>query len=319
MQRLRANPDSRVRPSELVLPTETPFAMRPQTPRRSILLPIFVIVFGLTLVAIMVSLFREDGKGSWYSWLLQANKELVSSISVEYGLVVQELAITGNRVVAPHLLVEALGIGIGSPMILVDLQDSLKGVRRIGWVESAQVIRHWPNKIFIKIVEKTPVAIWKTSDGPLFIDDKGDAFGALYIGQFSDLPVLRGAGADQSFPELARVLEKAPFISEKFVGATLVGKRRWDIEMEKGLIVRLPEEGMEMAWISFSDHLKRNYLALEGLVVADYTLRDRLVLQFEEVVVKDKGDNLVGLKFSDWGLKNSYVREIDNSGSLGPV
>ena len=46
MQRLRANPDSRVRSSELFPPLETPFSEPRQTARGLVSLPLFVIVFG---------------------------------------------------------------------------------------------------------------------------------------------------------------------------------------------------------------------------------------------------------------------------------
>ena len=138
------------------------------------------------------------------------------------------------------------------------------------------------------------------------------------MGQFPRLPVLRGVGAGQRFPELVRVLEVVPIIGAEVVAAELVGKRRWDITMSGGLIVRLPEEEMETAWSSFADHMERSYLPLEGLAGADYSLRDRLVLQFDEVVVKQSGESLVSLRPLGGGSKESYTPGSYNFGSLGP-
>ncbi len=313
MQRLTANPESRVRSSELLIPSETAFPVCPQGAKGLVSPSIFVMVFALTFTVIVASAFREDGQRNWYNWVLNESKNLVSSVSVESGLVVQELSFSGNRVVASKVLREAVGIKIGMPMILVDLHDALEMVTRVDWVDSARISRQWPNKISIKVVEKAPVAIWETPEGPLFIDAKGKVFGDKHMGRFPDLPVVRGAEAGHRFPELRDVLERSPFVGGEFVEATLVGKRRWNIKMTKGLIVRLPEHEMEKAWILFSNHLKRDYLSLEGLAVADYTLGDRLVLQFEEVTVKQSGDNIVGLTSSNVRLKKSYA-----SRSIGP-
>jgi len=313
MQRLTANPDSRIRSSELFLPSETAFPARPQGAKGLVSPSIVVIGFALAFTAIVVAAFREDGQGDWYNWIVYESKNLVSSVSVESGLVVQEFSISGNRVVPSKVFLEAVGIEIGAPMILVDLRDALEVVTRVDWVDSAQVSRQWPNKISIKVVEKAPVAIWETPEGPLFIDEKGEVFGDKYMGMFPDLPILRGAGADHRFPELRGVLERSPVIGAEFVGATLLGKRRWDIKMREGLIVRLPEDEMERALILFSNHLKRDYLALVGLAEADYTLVDRLVLQFEEVTVKQSGNGIVGLTSSNGSLKESYTR-----GFVGP-
>ena len=313
MQRLTANPDSRVRSSELFFPAETVFSARPQG-AKGLLLPFIVVIgFALAFAAIVVLAFREDGQGKWYNWIVYATKNLVSSVSVEAGLVVQELSISGNTVVPSEVFWEVVGIEVGAPMISIDLHDALEVVTRVDWVDSAQVSRQWPNRVSIKVVEKVPVAIWETTEGPLFIDAKGEVFGDKYMEMFPDLPVLRGAGADHRFPELRGVLERSPVIGVDFVEATLLGKRRWDIKMTQGLIVRLPEDEMGRAWSLFSNHLKRDYLALEGLAVADYTLMDRLVLRFEEVTVKQSGDGIVGLTSSDGRLKESYAR-----GSAGP-
>ena len=313
MQRLTANPDSRVRSSELFLPSETAIPVRPQGAKGLVSPSIFVIGFALAFTAIVVSAFREGGQGNWYNWIVYEGKNLVSSVSVESGLVVQEFSVSGNRVVPSKVLLEAVGIEIGAPMILVDLHYVLEVVTRVDWVDSAQVSRQWPNKISIKVVEKVPVAIWETPEGPLFIDAKGEVFGNKYMAMFPDLPVLRGAGADHRFAELRGMFERSPVIGAEFVGATLLGKRRWDIKMTKGLIVRLPADDMERAWLLFTNHLKRDYLALEGLAVADYTLRDRLVLRFEEVSVKQSGHGIGGLTSSNGRLKENYVR-----GSVGP-
>jgi cell division protein FtsQ len=313
MQRLTANPDSRIRSSELFLPSETAFPARPQDAKGLVSPSIVVIGFALAFTAIVAATFREDGQGDWYNWIVYESKKLVSSVSVESGLVVQEFSISGNRVVPSKVFLESVGIEIGAPMILVDLRDALEVVTRVDWVDSAQVSRQWPNKISIKVVEKAPVAIWETPEGPLFIDERGEVFGDKYMEMFPDLPILRGAGADHRFPELRGVLERSPVVGAEFIGATLLGKRRWDIKMTEGLIVRLPEDEMERAWILFSNHLKRGYLALEGLAVADYTLVDRLVLQFEEVTVKQSGNGIVGLTSLNGRLKESYAR-----GSVGP-
>lgn len=314
MPRLTANPESRVRSSKLGLPSEYPLAEHAQRSRGLLFLPIFVIFSGLILTALLISTFNEDGEESGRDWVLQTSRELLFSFSVESGLVVQEFAISGNRFVASKLLVDAVGIRIGTPMISVDLHDALAGVNKITWVRSAHVSRHWPNKIAVKVVEKIPIAVWETVEGSLFIDEEGEAFGEQYMGEFIGLPILQGIGAGQRFPELVRVLEISPIVGREVVGATLVAQRRWDVRMAKNFIVRLPEEGMELAWILFSDHLKRKYLPLEGLAVADYTIRDRVVLQYK----KGLGDSLVNVRSFSEGVRGSDTPDSLAVDAQGP-
>jgi cell division septal protein FtsQ len=56
-------------------------------------------------------------------------------------------------------------------------------------VKSFQIIREWPNKIEIKIVEKSPTFVWQILDHKYLIDENGYAW-ANYEDKYASLPVI---------------------------------------------------------------------------------------------------------------------------------
>ncbi len=56
-------------------------------------------------------------------------------------------------------------------------------------IKSFQIIREWPNKIEVKIVEKSPTFVWQILDHKYLIDDAGYAW-ANYEDKYASLPVI---------------------------------------------------------------------------------------------------------------------------------
>ncbi len=57
----------------------------------------------------------------------------------------------------PELLVEA-GIVVGRPLVSVDPAEAEALLETDPWVESARVVRSWPRRVRVRVVERVPVA-----------------------------------------------------------------------------------------------------------------------------------------------------------------
>ena len=303
MQHLVADPDERVRASALRGSSRepaVPFAgkmLAPATHR--ILALLSVLAFGCA----MVFTFADGGLDKWRNRMWEGAAEFISSLSWKSGLVVETINIKGNSIVESDVLSDALGINMGTPMVLVDLSGALDGLINLEWIRSAEVSRRWPSQIIVTVRERVPIAVWETSEGRVLIDKRGLSFGDNHIHIFSGLPVIKGVGAPAEFPKLAAILEKKPFVKTNVVGAALIGERRWNLKVGETLLVRLPEGNFEEAWGTFVRHFEGNHLSLVGAVVADYTLPDRLVLQLEVSLMSESSDNLVGGSASEGGIR----------------
>jgi cell division septal protein FtsQ len=64
-----------------------------------------------------------------------------------------------------------------------------KRLGEVTGVKSFQIIREWPDKIKIKIVEKSPTFVWQILDHKYLIDENGYAW-ADYEAKYASLPVI---------------------------------------------------------------------------------------------------------------------------------
>lgn len=79
----------------------------------------------------------------------------------------------------------------------VPLAERRRRLLAIDWVEDASVARVWPDRLVVRIRERTPVAFVAFRSGPLLIDAQGVLLELPAQSQFS-FPVLSGVREDES-------------------------------------------------------------------------------------------------------------------------
>jgi len=125
---------------------------------------------------------------------------------------VTEIVIEGSNRLSKEQVLELSGVDIHSNLIALSGRQIRERVAGNGWVASAAITRHWPNRLQIRVRERVPVAI-RNRDGQLFyLDRQGLAFAPVLPLDDLDYPVISGAlkneADDQAEPaELAEALQ----------------------------------------------------------------------------------------------------------------
>lgn len=88
-------------------------------------------------------------------------------------LVVRQVQVTGERLVAGTQVVAASGVRLGAPLVKVDRAAVARRVEAIRQVESARVERRWPSTLRIAVTERTPVAAHRRDTGYDLLDRAG--------------------------------------------------------------------------------------------------------------------------------------------------
>ena len=134
--------------------------------------------FGIAAVAIVAGL----------AWAL-----LGSSL-----LVVRSVQVTGVHLVSRADVLQAAGIRRGTPLIRVNGAVVAHRVERLTPVQSVQVSRDWPDKIVIRVLERTP-AVAVTEPGGFGLVDEYGVIVREVAAKPHGLPLLTGpAGPDWS-------------------------------------------------------------------------------------------------------------------------
>ena len=166
-------------------------------------------------------------------------------------------------------------------MPLVDVDAIRERLLHYGWVKDARVSRRFPDTLVVDIVERKPTALWQDRDRLALIDSDGVVIDRVPVTEMPDLPLLIGPGANRRGQELNGLLEVAPSLRPQLVSATWVGGRRWDIKLQTGETIALPEgeEAARAALGKFADLDKSSGLLGRGLVRFDLRLPGKMIVR----------------------------------------
>ncbi len=145
----------------------------------------------LRTTATLLSVAVAGGVGAWILW----GSELTRCHGVE---------VEGKTRAGAAEVRHLANVGIGEPLIGVDLDAVVAGVERHPWVAHAEVRRAFPDRVVISVRERVPTALLLL-DQLYLVDAEGNVFRKA-AGVSLDLPVLTGIPLEYSTeqPDLAR-------------------------------------------------------------------------------------------------------------------
>ena len=128
------------------------------------------------------------------------------------------------------------------------------------WVKNLSIKREIPDTLIINIEEFLPFAIWKTDNNIHLIDEEGKIIliPERDVRKFSYLIVVAGDGAKDNIYSLFNILSSNSSLFSRIKSALFIGKRRWNLELDNGIIVKMPEEGLMTAWTRLDEILSIN-------------------------------------------------------------
>jgi cell division protein FtsQ len=207
-------------------------------------------------------------------------RERLGTAAASLGLRIQKVQIEGRTKTPQIMLDAALGIRPGEPILAYSLSEARTRLESIKWVEHATVERRLPGTIIVRLVERRPFAVWQIDGQFRLVDRDGkvvaDSDVATFAGQ---LPLVVGAGAPAAAADLMEFLSPYPQLASRMVAAVRVGERRWNLRMNNGADVMLPEGAEAPALAKLAELQASHSLLDRPLAVVDLRLPDRLVVR----------------------------------------
>ena len=199
--------------------------------------------------------------------------------SASAGLVVAEVYVAGRGETARGDLIAALDVTLGAPLLAFDGEAARRRVEALGWVREATVERRFPDILFLRIVEREPLALWQRDGRLVVVDRDGVVIDGAAPGHFARLPVIVGDDAPRHAARLLAVLASEPSLRVRVEAAVRVGGRRWNLRFDNGIDVELPEEGLAEAWRRLAAFERRHRLLARDITAIDLRLPDRVVVR----------------------------------------
>lgn len=198
------------------------------------------------------------------------------------GFRLEHIEISGNTRTPDKVLEDTLSLQPGDPLLALPLEQLRQDVTALPWVAHVAISRHLPDKLFIQIKERTPSALWQQGGEVHLIDRAGKVISVPDPGEFADLMLVVGPEANEEALTFLAMLSTIPELESKVVAGIRVGQRRWNLLMDNGIFVNLPEESPHQAYHKLADLQDQHKILHKDVRVIDMRLSDRLILQMSE-------------------------------------
>ncbi|HWA43409.1 MAG TPA: cell division protein FtsQ/DivIB [Hypericibacter adhaerens] len=201
------------------------------------------------------------------------------ALSGHLGLTLQSVTVDGREQTPPEELLAAIGADRGTPILALDPAAIRARVENLPWVKSASVHRGLDGNLKVHIDEFAPFALWQRDGKFYLVDREGEAIAASDPGRFSQLLVLVGDNAPQHASDLVAMLGLEPELKARVKAAVWVGDRRWNLRLDNGVDVKLPETNPTAAWLQLARLEREQGLLKRDLSTIDLRLPDRMVVR----------------------------------------
>lgn len=161
------------------------------------------------------------------------------------GFTVQRITLAGNERSAPDAVYAALALKTGQSIFSVDPAAARARLRTLPWVADAVVRRRFPDTVAVTLIEKRPFALWRSGAGLEVVERSGAIIAGADPSAFPHLPLLIGKGAPAAAAPLIDALGRMRAVSARLRAVERISERRWDLILDPGVRVNLPEMGWE--------------------------------------------------------------------------
>ncbi len=247
------------------------------------------------IAVVAVPVLALIGGATWLwraGYVAQASSAVrdgVAEMAGSFGLSVGNVFLEGRENADKDEVMTALQVRRGAPLFGFDLFAAKERLEALPWVQSAAVERRTPDTIYVRIVERQPFALWQHDGRVMLVDHEGVVLTDKGLGRFGNMMLLVGPEAPAHAQELFDLIAVEPDLAKRVTAAVRVGGRRWNVQLDDSIEVKLPEDDAAGAWTRLAQVERTQGILKRDLAAVDLRLPDRLVVTLPtEVIARPK-------------------------------
>jgi cell division protein FtsQ len=243
---------------------------------------------GIALTVMMLAGSTGLGivKGGHLDEFTAAVSDARNALANSAGFRITTVAINGRKHLSQDEVLAIGGVSGRSSLLFLDAATVRDRLKANPWIADATILKLYPGRLQIDIVERTAFALWQ-QDGRLSVISEDGAVLEPYVSRrFVTLPLVVGKGAEVRARDFLALLDRYPQVRSVTKAAIFVGERRWNLRLNDGLDIRLPENDVGNALATLSKLDKEDRLFSRDIVAIDMRLPDRLTVQLSEDAAK---------------------------------
>ncbi len=203
---------------------------------------------------------------------------VVQTVTSRVGFAVDQVRVSGHKETSEIDVLERLDLTGWTSLIGFDADQARQRIADLPWVKTASVRKVYPDTIEVRIEERQPFAIWQHGSQLAIVERSGSVIVPFSGGHHSVLPLVIGYGAAEDGAGFVDKVKQFPELASRVKGFIRVAERRWDLRLENGITIKLPEGRVDEAIAEVLKLDREDGLLSRDIASVDLRLADRLVI-----------------------------------------
>lgn len=233
-----------------------------------------VALFGAAVV-----LAGRLGAGDWIADAADDTGRMALRATARAGLSVTEILVSGRHHTPEAQVIAAVDVKLGAPLLSFSPAAAKAELERLPWVKRADVERHFPGSVVVRLTEREPLALWQTRGAFSVIDADGHEIRSIDPGLFRHLTTVVGDDAPRHTQSLLALLATEPELMKRVTAAVRMAHRRWDLLLDNDIRVQLPEHTAGQAWTKLANAERAERLLDRNVTHVDLRAPDRITVR----------------------------------------
>lgn len=202
------------------------------------------------------------------------------------GFAIEDVKVSGNAQTSEIDILQLLGLDGTTSLVAMDVNTARRRLADLPWVEDVDVRKVYPRTIEIRLKERDAFGIWQHGSELSLIEKNGSVIAPLRDNKFAALPLFVGRDAETGAASFMEQLEAWPDVRSKVKAYVRISGRRWDLHLNNGIIIKLPEENVAKALHLLSRLDAEQQVMSRDIAAIDLRLSDRTTIQLTQAATE---------------------------------
>jgi len=221
-------------------------------------------------------------------WLKDARDSAANAA----GFRIAAISLTGPKEVSREEILTTAGVTGRASLLFLDAAAARTRLLANPWIADAAVLKLYPDRLQITITERQAFALWQKDGRVSVIAADGTVLERFVENRYLGLPLVVGRGAQRQAKDFLAIVDRYPDIRSAVRASVLVAERRWNLRLNNGIDVRLPEADVEQALDRLVALDRDKKLLSRDIVAVDLRLPDRVTVRLSDAAAQVRDDAL---------------------------
>lgn len=211
--------------------------------------------------------------------ILKQFNSIIESYSDKYEYSLSVVDINGLNNIKEDEILSLINPYKGSSIFLIPIKKIAEKISRNNWVKSINIKSNYKDTIIINIDELKPIGIYSTGIQNILFSDELVILDNIANNEkrFGELIKFEGKN---SIYESTNLIDSLPDDFAKFVDkAFLINKRRWNLKLKKGILLKLPENNIKESLELYLNFPNEKLNDIESI---DLRIKQKMILKYKK-------------------------------------